>query len=128
MPFPSNDHVSPSEIDQKLDHQTPPWKKLHATEAMPMSFEVRRQNGEIETFTYGDFRGIKLLSAGYLIINVFAMEKTQIIVEGRHLGELASLISLGKIRWLCETPRTGTESPETAPQIDKITIEEMTRT
>ncbi|NOY42777.1 MAG: hypothetical protein GXP26_13205 [Planctomycetes bacterium] len=91
-----------------------------------MMFQVRLSNGNIVSFAYCDLRETRLLSAGYLKLCLFGMEKYHITIEGRHLTDLANLIGMGKIKSLTELgPRTF-EHPETCPSIDKITIETLT--
>lgn len=127
IPFPSNDvPIGNFQPSQKVDTKEPPWKKLEHSITMPMCFEIQLRNGEIYTFPYSDFRGARLMNAGYLIINVLGMEKYQITVEGRHLGELTKLLSLGKLCEFHETPNHGYELPETSPHIERIEIEALT--
>ena len=123
MPFPSNDDVGLSQ--NPIEQNVIPWKKLHANEATPMCFEVRMADGVVETFAYSDFRGTKLLHAGYLIVRVFGMEKYHIIVEGRNLGELATFLSLGRIRWFGQVG-SETEAPETGGYISSVRIDALT--
>jgi len=124
MPFPSNDDRQPV-FSRTTETKEFPWKKLHPNEQMPMCFEVRFQDGSVETFPYSDFRGTKLLHAGYLIVNIYGMEKYQIVIEGRHLGEFAKHLSLGRIHWFGESPVLGHEPNETLPHIQNITIEAL---
>ena len=120
MPFPSNDHKPATISEVSRDRETMSWKVLQSREATPMCFELRLRKGEVVTFPYSDFRGIRLLNAGRLIVNVYAMEKTQIVVHGRHLGELAKHISLGRIQWFGEVQKKNYELPESCPHIDCI--------
>ena len=126
MPFPSYDDGHLSSHLKTEDTDKMPWKKLHANEITPLTFEVRHRSGEITTFPYSDFRGTRLLNAGYLIVNIYSMEKYHVIVEGRNLAELARHLSLGRIQWFGETPNIGYELPETDPHIETITIEALT--
>lgn len=126
MPFPSNDDTHSILPPTKANAAEMPWQKLHPTAAMPLSFEVRVGNGVVETFPYSDFRGTKLLHAGYLIIRVFGMEKYHIIVEGRNLSELAKLLSLGRVQWFGETTVRELNAPESDPCITAIKIDELT--
>lgn len=123
MPFPSNDDAPLIDTENKLDPKTLPWKKLHPNESMPMCFEVRSRNGQIDIYPYSDFRGIKLLHAGYLIVNIFGMEKTQLLIRGRNLSELAKHLSLGRVHWFGETQKKNYELPEACPHIESITVE-----
>lgn len=127
IPFPSNDvpasHFKPV---REMDTTEPPWKKLEHSQNTPMCFEIQFRNGEVQTFPYSDFRGARLMNAGYLIISVLGMEKYHIIVEGRLLGELSRLLSLGRVDWFQETPNHGYELPESSSHIEKITIEALT--
>jgi len=71
-------------------------------------------------------RETRLLSAGYLQLLVYGMEKYLITIEGRHLNELATLIGMCRIRSLEELGQRTFIRPETCPAIDKISIEELT--
>lgn len=122
MPFPSNDDVQP--IHLKPNHKGLPWKKFHASESSLMCFEIRFRNGCIETFPYSDFRGTRLIHAGHLTVNIYGMEKYQITVLGRNLGELARHLSLGRIDWFGENEH-GQRCLETASHIETITIETL---
>ncbi len=90
-----------------------------------MCFEVRLSGGIVETFAYSDFRGTKLLHAGYLVVRVFGMEKYHIIIEGRNLTELAKHLSLGRIQWFGQVGRE-TEASESNPHIASIRIDALT--
>jgi hypothetical protein len=120
IPFPSNDVPQP--INQRSDPRDLPWKKLHPNEHMPMCFEVRSNSGTVETFPYSDFRGTKLIHAGHLIVNIFSMEKYQIVIEGRNLSELAKHLSLGRIHSFRESPKRNFETQEGQPHIEKISV------
>lgn len=126
MPFPSNDHTQDAPPQVQADPTKPPWRKLQPTELTPLTFEIEFRSGEIATFAYSDFRGVKLLHAGYLIISVLGMEKYHVIVEGRQLSDLARLISLGKIHGFRETPFQGYEVPENVPHIESVTVDILT--
>lgn len=126
MPFPSNDGDELSQQPVASNTNCLPWKKLHPNEAIPMCFEVRLADGIIESFAYSDFRGAKLLHAGHLIVRVFGMEKYHIIVTGRHLGELAKHLSLGRIHWFGETAHGETETAESCPHIASVQIDALT--
>lgn len=128
IPFPTNvepiTHYKPvREIANKTE---PPWKEVGQRQGTPMCFEIQFRNGEIHSFPYSDFRGARLMNAGYLVISVLGMEKYHIVVEGRYLGELAKLLSLGKASEFHETPNHGYEQPESSPHIERIRIEALT--
>lgn len=124
MPFPSNDDRHPVPVPGKSDDR--PWKILRGSDISPMCFEILFSNGQIETFAYSDFRGAKLLNNGYAVLRVLGMEKMHIVIEGRHLKELVSHISLGKIISMQESPNHGYERSEDQPHIEKITVDVLT--
>lgn len=128
IPFPTNvepiTHYKP--VQEVADTIKPPWKEVGQRQDTLMCFEIQLRNGEIHSFPYSDFRGARLMNAGYLVVCVLGMEKYHIVVEGRLLGELARLLSMGKVDRFEETRNHGYELPEVSPHIERITIEALT--
>jgi len=129
LPFPSNENALDSAkqaLAESTSNSKPPWKQIKPNEQPPNMFQVHRNNGNIISYSYCDLRETRLLSAGYLQLLVYGMEKYLITIEGRHLNELATLIGMCRIRSLEELGQRTFVRPETCPAIDKISIEELT--
>jgi len=125
MPFPSNENGLTGKSIAKQPKQEP-WNLTKPSEQQPNMFQVQLLNGNVISFAYCDLREARLLSAGYLRLCVYGMEKYHVIIEGRHLTDLAELISNCKIKSLTEMGLRTFEHPESCPSIDKITIETLT--
>ena len=126
IPFPSND-VPPSRFRRTPELKTAPEKSpwRHCEGSMPMCFEVRFRNGEIRYFPYSDLRGCRLLHQGHLVVDILGFNKSHVVIEGRHLGELAKSLGLGDIEWLEESSMTF-HPPEEEPWIQSIEVEDLT--
>jgi hypothetical protein len=125
LPFPSNENERPSTNDDVLPTD-PPWKRMQSNESPPVMFQVCFCNGSVNSYAYSDLRETRLRDAGYLQLCIYGMEKYRLTIEGRNLTELANLIGMGRIKSFVELgPRTF-ERAESAPAIDKITIETLT--
>lgn len=131
LPFPRSEQPRPEQprpvtAPSPLRSLDAPWKRAAPTEPPPLMFQVQFCDGRIISFAYADLRETRLRDAGSLQLGILGMEKYHVLIEGRHLGELATLIGLGKLKSVEELgPRTF-DRPESAPTIDSITVETLT--
>lgn len=125
LPFPSNENTYPTSLTTVQEDKVP-WTRTKANEPPPVMFRLSFHDGRVVSYAYSDLRETRLLHAGHLTLCLFGMEKYHIVIQGRRLSDLAELLSAGKIKLLEELgPRTF-DRPETAPSIDKITVEALT--
>lgn len=89
-------------------------------------FRINRANGNVFSYSYCDLRETRLLSAGYLQVFIYGMEKYLITIQGRHLADFAVLLGMCRVKSFEELGRRTHDLPESSPAIDLITIEELT--
>lgn len=123
MPFPSNQNWQSHAAQPTESNQEKPWEKLNAGELMPMMFQVGFNDGRSVYYAYSDLREIRLRDAGFVQLLVFGVEKYEINIAGRHLSELVTLIGMGRIKSLTESGQRSFHLAESAPSIDRITVE-----
>lgn len=104
----------------------PPWELIKPSEPTPIMFQLQRANGNIFSYAYCDLREMRLLSAGYLQLFIYGMEKYLISIQGRHLTEFAKLMGMCRVKSFEELGKRTYGLPETSPSIDLVTIEELT--
>lgn len=100
-----------------------PYCKVRPHELPPMMFQVRLHDGQMISFAYSDLRKIWFRDAGHLELEVFAVDRTIITIEGRHLKELAGLFGLAMVRWVQEADRRDLARPESDPEIVRIDVQ-----
>ncbi|MEO1618709.1 MAG: hypothetical protein AAFV88_22860 [Planctomycetota bacterium] len=100
-----------------------PWQAVRDGQLPPMMFQVRLSDGTYESFPFGDIRRVRCRDAGAIQMETFSSPRTQILIEGRHLRDLASLLSAGMVRWIAETDSREVDRPEELPTITSIAIE-----
>ncbi|MEZ6136994.1 MAG: hypothetical protein R3C53_19030 [Pirellulaceae bacterium] len=99
-----------------------PWAQLQQGELPPMMFQLRFYDGQALSLSYSDIRQIRCRDAGYIEILLYAPKLTNVVIEGRHLRELASLLGCCLIRWV-EECNERQQIPESAPEVTSISIE-----
>jgi hypothetical protein len=126
LPFPSNEnwqsHSTVNGSDSK-PQDSKPWQRLNAGESMPMMFQLAFGDGQQSWFAYSDLREVRMRDKGFIQLFIFGIEKYTISIEGRHLSELATLLGMGRIKSIEESPRRSVCGPEKLPAIDKINVE-----
>ena len=100
-----------------------PWQRIKNGELPPMMFQLRFQNGDLKSYAYSDLREIHCNGSGKIELFVYSIEKQVITLEGRNLGELASLLGRAKICAIAETDPRDVDRPENAPTIDRVLVE-----
>ena len=126
MPFPSDSESALKSRTLANDSAEPPWKRCGPSEPPLMFFQIARLNGNVVSYAYCDLREMRLLSPGLLQLCILGMEKYLITISGRHLTELANMMSQAKVKSIVEVGPGTFEVPEASPSVDKITIEELT--
>ena len=124
LPFPPNNN----ELPQRLAEPSlakPPWQRIKPGEMPPMMFQLRLHDGSRICYAYSDLRETRLRDSGQLQLLLWGLEKYQITIIGRLLDDLATEISLGRVRWLEESDPRAIDRPEDMAAIDEIQIEIM---
>lgn len=123
MPFPSNENWHGHAVQPVAKTEERPWQKLNAGEPMPMMFQVCFHDGRSVYYTYSDLREIRVRDAGFVKLLVFGVEKYEVSIAGRHLGELVTLMGMGRIKSLTENAERSFSLDDELPAIDRITVE-----
>lgn len=110
---------------QDQDNHQLPWGMATDGGMPPMLFQLRFSDGRMVSYAYSDIREIHCRDAGRIEISLYAMSKLVIIIEGRHLSDLAKWLCCAGIRWAQEADPRDVDLPETSPEIAKIAIEEI---
>lgn len=130
LPFSSSasneNHLAEQVVITESPTPEPPWELAKAAEHSLNMFHIQRANGNIFSYSYCDLRETRLLSAGYLQLFIFGMEKYLITIQGRHLAEFATLLGMCRVKSFEELGKRTHDRPESSPSIDSITIEELT--
>ena len=106
-----------------VDAEQLPWRRIQDGQMPPMMFQLRMRDGVHESFPYGDIRRIRCRDAGTIQIEMFSSPRTNITIEGRHLRELAVLLSNAMVRWIEESEDRSTDRPEHVPTITRLRVE-----
>ena len=122
----NENHLFDQGVTEESLPSEPPWELVKATEPVPNMFRLHRANGNVFSYAYCDLREMRLLSAGYLQLFIYGMEKYVITIQGRHLKEFAKLLGMCRVKSFEELGKRTHALPETAPSIDLVTIEELT--
>jgi hypothetical protein len=102
---------------------TKPWAQLHEGELPPMMFQLRFTDGQSLSYAYSDIRTIRCRDAGHLELLVYAPKPLKILIEGRHLRELAQLLGCCMVRWIEESNSRRQHIRESDPEVTSITAE-----
>ena len=111
----------PAEQDGPRD----PWKQLYDGDLPPMMFQLRFRDGSMASYAYSDLREIRCRDAGCVQLYLNAMRSLLITIDGRHLSELANLLSSAQVRWIDEVDPRDEGRPENAAEIVRISVEEI---
>lgn len=114
----------PQGIPHQDNHRVP-WELIRDDALPPMMFQLRFADGRITSFPYSGVCELHCRDAGRLEVFVQGVAKTAIILEGRHLRELAKQFGLAAVLWLRESDGRDLNQPESTPEITRITLEEM---
>ncbi len=127
----NNDPIHSLPQDRQLPHEVKlqnsekaPWATTANGTMPPMMFQINFHDGRMICFAYSDLREIHCRDAGHIELFVQAMGKLAILIEGRHLTDLAKWLCNGMIRSIQESDPRDTK-PESAPEIVNITVEEL---
>lgn len=102
-----------------------PWGVTDEGELPPMMFQLWLADGAMVSFPYSAIGELRCRDAGRIEVYLHAIAKTVVTVEGRHLRELAQRLSAASVIWLRESDPRELGVPEHAPEIVKVTIEEL---
>ena len=105
-----------------LGQDDPPYEKINNGEMPPMMFQVRLADGQRYSFCYSDIRQIYRRDAGKVQIDLHALARTTIALEGRNLDEIVNLLGLGLVRWIRELDPRAKETAEHSVEITRIEI------
>jgi len=114
-------HAQKESVQQ--DNSKPPWELVDPHHMPPMMFQLRFDDGSMNSFAYSDLREIYCRDPGYIMLSVQSIDKCRIQIEGRHLRVLADCLSLGKVRWVQQADPRCDPKPESSPEVLAITIE-----
>lgn len=102
-----------------------PWVTVAKNAMPPMMFQLCFTDGQMVGFAYNDLRELRCRDAGRLELLVQGIAPQRIVIQGRHLHELAKQFTLASVVRVQEGDPRRDEAPETAPEIVKITIEPL---
>ncbi len=102
---------------------SPPWRSIQSGEMPPLMFQLRLLSGELICYPYSDLREVRCKDAGCIQLGLHGIMPLLITFEGRHLRDLAELLSCGLVNWIQEQSDREDHDPETAPRISQIRIE-----
>ena len=119
-----NHRPLPHEVDLRNSEEAP-WKTIASGSMPPMMFQINFHDGRLVCFAYSDLREIHCRDAGYIELFLQSMCKVAILIEGRHLTDLAKWLSNGMIRSIMESDPRDTTRSESSPEILSITLEEL---
>ena len=102
-----------------------PWATLQEGAMPPLMFQLRFHDGRMSSFAYSDLREIHCPDAGRIELLLVGIAKLVITIEGRLLRDLAKWFSGAMVRWVQEGDPRDVDRPESAPEIVKITVEEL---
>ncbi len=112
----------PKAIPQKEEPEVP-WQKVHAGAMPPMMFELRFSDGQIISYPFNDLRQVRFRDAGHIELSILGMERLLVTIRGRHLRELAGLLSCGMVRWIEEIDERDLDRPEESPTVVSISVQ-----
>lgn len=107
------------------DDQYLPWGTATDGAMPPLMFQLRFNDGRMVGYAYNDIREIHCRDAGRVEISLFAMAKLVVIIEGRHLTDLAKWLCCAGVRWIEEGDPREVDIPEAQPEITRITVEQL---
>lgn len=107
------------------DNAQLPWGIVASGGMPPLMFQLRFHDGRMMSFAYSDLREIHCRDAGRVELYLQAMAKIVIIIEGRHLRDLAKWLGNAGVLWVQEGDPRDTQTPETAPEVVSIRIEQL---
>jgi hypothetical protein len=102
-----------------------PWGLTKEGDLPPMMFQLWFADGRMASFPYSGIGELHCRDAGRIEVFVHAIAKTVVIIEGRHLRELAKRLSTAAVLWLRESDARELGPPESSPEITAITLEEL---
>ncbi len=105
-----------------LGQDEPPYEKVNNGEMPPMMFQVRMADGQRYSFCYSDVRQIHRRDAGKVQIDLHALARTTINLDGRNLDEIVNLLGLGMVRWIRERDPRAKEASDRSVEITRIEI------
>ncbi|WP_430451103.1 hypothetical protein [Rhodopirellula europaea] len=109
------------------DGIAPPWEPIRPSEVMPFMFRIQLAIGRMTAYAYSDLRTVDCPSPGEVVLSLYALEKIRITISGRHLVELAELLSSGRVRTLRQsTSQDLFHIAEESPAIESIVSETLT--
>ncbi len=107
------------------DNHELPWKVVAQNASPPLLFGLHFADGKRASFAYSDLRELRSPDVGRIDLCLLGMAKYVVTIEGRHLHDLLKLFESHQVLRVQESDPRETDRPEKAPEIIKITINEL---